>query len=157
MDKSNEEEAIPIGAMDVPPLIATVGHMPDGSGTLQAERSRHEEGRRKNRNTLRIYDIDGQQTTLVTVRVFGIHPIVPGSTGVGKEDQLLGEKIIALQPFGAEAPGYAELGDLSQIAPLGNEQKVALEVEPLTPGLRMWAFVSITNNETQHVTVIAPQ
>src|SRR5476651_734421 len=49
MDKSNEEEAIPIGAMDVPPLIATVGHMPDGSGTLQAERSRHEEGRRKNR------------------------------------------------------------------------------------------------------------
>jgi hypothetical protein len=45
----NEEEAIPIGAMDVPPLIATAGHMPDGSWTLQAERSRHEEGRRENR------------------------------------------------------------------------------------------------------------
>jgi hypothetical protein len=48
-EELNEEEAIPIGAMDVPPLIATAGHMPDGSGTLQAERSRHEEGRRKNR------------------------------------------------------------------------------------------------------------
>jgi len=48
-EELNEEEAIPIGAMDGPPLIATAGHMPDGPGTLQTERSRHEEGRRKNR------------------------------------------------------------------------------------------------------------
>ena len=29
-------------------------------------------------------------------------------------------------------------------------------VEPITPGLKIWAFISATNNETQHVTVIAP-
>jgi hypothetical protein len=43
-EELNEEEAIPIRAMDVPPLIATAGHMPDGSGTLQTERSHHEKG-----------------------------------------------------------------------------------------------------------------
>lgn len=25
------------------------------------------------------------------------------------------------------------------------------------PGLRFWAFVNVTNNETQHVTTITPQ
>lgn len=34
---------------------------------------------------------------------------------------------------------------------------VRAEIEPLTEGLRYWAFVSVTNNETQHVTTITPQ
>ena len=33
---------------------------------------------------------------------------------------------------------------------------IRVEIEPVTPGLRYWAFVSVTNNETQHITVIAP-
>lgn len=34
---------------------------------------------------------------------------------------------------------------------------VRVEVEPLGEGARFWAFVSVTNNETQHVTLITPQ
>jgi len=30
-------------------------------------------------------------------------------------------------------------------------------VEPITPGSKIWAFVSVTNNATQHVTVVNPQ
>lgn len=32
-----------------------------------------------------------------------------------------------------------------------------LEIEPVTPGLRYWAFVTVTNNATSHVTTITPQ
>jgi hypothetical protein len=32
-----------------------------------------------------------------------------------------------------------------------------IEIEPLTPGSRFWAFASITNNETQIVTLVTPQ
>ena len=34
---------------------------------------------------------------------------------------------------------------------------VRVDVEPLTPGSRYWAFVSITNNDTQRVTLVTPQ
>jgi hypothetical protein len=34
---------------------------------------------------------------------------------------------------------------------------VRLEVEPVTEGLRLWAFVTVVHNETQHATVISPQ
>jgi len=36
-------------------------------------------------------------------------------------------------------------------------QNVRIEIEPLTPGSRYWAFVSITNNDTQVVTLVTPQ
>lgn len=36
-------------------------------------------------------------------------------------------------------------------------QQIRIEIEPLTPGMRFWSFVSVTNNDTQHVTTITPQ
>lgn len=36
-------------------------------------------------------------------------------------------------------------------------ESVRIEVEPLTAGSRYWAFVSITNNSTQRVTLVTPQ
>ena len=32
-----------------------------------------------------------------------------------------------------------------------------IEIEPLTPGSRFWAFASLTNNDTQIVTLVTPQ
>ena len=32
-----------------------------------------------------------------------------------------------------------------------------VEIEPLMPYSRLWAFVTVTNNEPQHVTTITPQ
>ena len=36
-------------------------------------------------------------------------------------------------------------------------ESVRIEVTPLTPGSRYWAFASVTNNETQLVTLVTPQ
>lgn len=60
-------------------------------------------------------------------------------------------------PFRAEA-AYAEL-DIAQLLNLrlAWPQVARIEIEPLTPGSRYWGFVSLTNNETQLVTLITPQ
>jgi hypothetical protein len=60
-------------------------------------------------------------------------------------------------PFRAEA-AYAEL-DIAHLLSLrlAWPQVARIEIEPLTPGSRYWAFVSLTNNETQLVTLITPQ
>lgn len=90
------------------------------------------------RETLRVYaPTDG----LLRVRVFE----TADSPG------LLSEQIVPLRPpQGIHDPGYGELG----LYIAGNVGRI--EIEPLTPGLRYWAFVSITNNETQHITTITP-
>jgi hypothetical protein len=36
-------------------------------------------------------------------------------------------------------------------------ESVRIQVEPLTPGSRYWTFASLTNNETQLVTLVTPQ
>ena len=56
-------------------------------------------------------------------------------------------------------PGYLQLGDLLAVVPAGVAlpEAVRVEIEPLTAGSAFWAFVSVTNNDTQQLTVIAPQ
>ncbi len=49
-------------------------------------------------------------------------------------------------------PAYAQAADL----PMPSTTRARIDVEPLTPGMRIWAFVSATNNTTQQVTVISP-
>jgi hypothetical protein len=70
-------------------------------------------------------------------------------------------------PAFPQSPGTVFIGDLAgtfeQLANLppvnlpDSTPRVRLDVDPVTPSLRFWAFVSVTNNETQHVTVISPQ
>jgi hypothetical protein len=50
-------------------------------------------------------------------------------------------------------PGYAEVADLVD----GLVERFRVEVEPLTEGSAFWTVVSITNNESQHVTLVTPQ
>jgi hypothetical protein len=52
-------------------------------------------------------------------------------------------------------PPYAEI-PLSVFVP-GSDAVARVDVEPLTPGLAFWSFVSVTHNATQHVTVISPR
>jgi hypothetical protein len=53
----------------------------------------------------------------------------------------------------------AIIGDLAAAFPqLAGRGPLRIEVEPDSPGdLRIWGFAAITNNQTQHVTVISPQ
>lgn len=54
-------------------------------------------------------------------------------------------------------PAMAEIGGLEQLPELAPEEKIWIEVAPLSPGLRIWALLSLTNNETQQVTLISPR
>ncbi|HEX9160465.1 MAG TPA: hypothetical protein VF980_02060 [Thermoanaerobaculia bacterium] len=55
-------------------------------------------------------------------------------------------------------PAYAEYSQFANL--LTNPRATAamrIDVDPLTTGSRYWTFVSITNNDTQRVTLVSPQ
>jgi hypothetical protein len=50
-------------------------------------------------------------------------------------------------------PAYAESALTSPAA----STTLRIDIDPLTPGSHYWTFVSITNNDTQRVTLVTPQ
>ncbi|HEX6097621.1 MAG TPA: hypothetical protein VF432_14935 [Thermoanaerobaculia bacterium] len=54
-------------------------------------------------------------------------------------------------------PAFAEIGNIETFPELAGEPRIWVEIVPLTPGMRAWGLVSLTNNETQQVTIISPQ
>jgi hypothetical protein len=111
------------------------------------------------RQVLRIYDLDGTRVAQVIVRIYGLNPAYTNPF-LAQADPLLGQSLISFQiagpPFSPIYPGYIEISDLNAIAPLSGTERVRIEIEPVTPGLQFWAFVTVVNNETQHLTVISP-
>jgi hypothetical protein len=98
------------------------------------------------RNTLRIYASHGAN---VSIRI-------EGSGGI------MIERTIALRPgVNIFDPAYAMFTDFPTDA---GELRVTVALEPdftlppppPTPQV-LWAFISVTNNDTQHITVISPQ
>ena len=53
-------------------------------------------------------------------------------------------------------PNYAEISSFRSNLP-AEETAVRIEVEPMGFTAGFWAFVAVTNNETQHVTTVTPQ
>jgi len=105
------------------------------------------------RKTLRIYSLDPIATD-VEVREYieAEGSILSGNPSVLFADTLVGATTVHLaastNPFAG--PAYAEVGNL----PSSTAGTVRLEIRPLVPGTRIWAFLSLTNNETQAVTII---
>jgi hypothetical protein len=57
-------------------------------------------------------------------------------------------------------PSYAEYPialTIPQLILIAKDAAVRVAITPLTPGSRYWAFVSATNNTTNHVTLVTPQ
>lgn len=113
------------------------------------------------RQTLRIYEMDGtERLASVRVKIFRLDP--SHDQPHGDPDALLGEAEVPLRfapPFAVPPyhPGYAVIPDFSTIAPLGDAESLRIEIEPATEGLKLWAFVTVIHNESQHATVITPQ
>jgi hypothetical protein len=109
------------------------------------------------RALLRVYDFQPSTGHSVLVRVFHTDPKkqVPRQQVV---DPLLAEFTLSLQPpeFPLDYPGYAQV-TLWNLAGLPTTGRLRVEITPVEPGLRFWGFVSVTNNETQHVTTITPR
>jgi hypothetical protein len=114
------------------------------------------------RQTLRIYSLEQVESVdAVGVAVYRMDPSRTGSSG--DADEFLGASTVTLVypppvPAGvfARHPGYAEITDLSTLAPLGDAQHLRIQIGP-AGALRLWAFATVIHNDSQHATVITPQ
>lgn len=98
------------------------------------------------RLTLRIYDLSHSPgSSAFSVKVYA-----------NAGDTLLNELTAAALPVANAGFGYLMLSDLLPGATSG-EERFRIVVEPLEPQTPYWAFVSITNNETQHITISTPK
>ncbi|HEX6100979.1 MAG TPA: hypothetical protein VF432_31970 [Thermoanaerobaculia bacterium] len=112
------------------------------------------------RNTLRVYALPEAEQPEVEVRYF--RQPDPNGPGIDLNIYLLRVDRVALRvppPLGTWqlAPAVAVIGNIETFPELAGESTIWVEVVPLTPGMRAWGLVSVTNNETQQVTVISPQ
>jgi hypothetical protein len=96
------------------------------------------------RQKLRVYDFDGQLGHSVVVSVY--------------KDGLIAQRTLTMASSDEGAyptdPGFAQL-DLDAMPELAGQDAVNVIVRPAQEG-RYWAFISVTNNETQQVTTLAP-
>jgi hypothetical protein len=99
------------------------------------------------RQTLRVYSWRAEKNPVFSVQAFA----EDGS-------MLLERKLATVWPIDSY-PGFAEVMDIVEHHPeLATSERVTLRVTATTAGgpEPVWAFVSVTNNETQHVTLITP-
>ena len=116
-------------------------------------------------DTLRLLNIPTDGRFRVAIRVYDFEPANADRHArlqvFSAGNQLLAETTVALvPPLGWEEslPGYAQFMDLVASFPeIAASETVRVEITPITQGLRFWAFASVTNNETQHVTTVTPQ
>ena len=60
-------------------------------------------------------------------------------------------------PCDAMVPSFAMIPDLEEAFPqIAQLDRVRIEIEP-GPAYRFWAFATVTNNQTQHITIVTPQ
>jgi len=106
------------------------------------------------RALLRIYDVNPATPPAVRVRIYRFD--ARRRTGTAP-DELLAE---FTPSFGVPAertfPGSTSIPVQVNVAVLPTE-RLRVEIEPLDGAREYWAFVSVTHNATQHVTVITPR
>lgn len=106
---------------------------------------------------LRIYDMSGRTDGVATVRELDWG----GVQEWGSVDVTLQRGVGSGTPP-QNKPSYAAIalpGAFSTVLDaVGKPRRPEfdLEITPKSPGLKLWAFVTVTNNETQHVTTITP-
>jgi hypothetical protein len=106
------------------------------------------------RHTLRVYDFDGRAGARVGIRLYANEETTPRVSVTRTLGVVSTAKATPAQlPV---YPGYLEL-DPGTLMPLGGISTLRVEIEPLDEGLRIWSFLSVTNNETHHVTTFSHQ
>jgi hypothetical protein len=100
------------------------------------------------RHVLRVYDFTGLPG-MVRVEYLSI----PGGAVLSQLNlPLFGET-----GRGANGPSYPAFGHLSKPRDISGVERVRIRVTPLDQTQRLWAFVTVTNNNTQELTVVSPQ
>lgn len=105
------------------------------------------------RHTLRIYDRDARNGGQVQIRLYANQETTPRVTFVRSLTVPAGARTTT--PLNLPThPGVIQL-ELGQHIALAGLQSVRVDIEPLDAGLRLWSFVSVTNNDTHHVTTFS--
>jgi len=97
------------------------------------------------RQSLRVFDLDGIDGATVRVRIY-----------TTSTDPVVDTVLVLHRPSASDiegrpgAPAFAAVHNLAQTFPaIGNADLAMIDIQPLTPGLQIWAFVTSTNNVTQ--------
>lgn len=106
------------------------------------------------RHTLRVYEFDGRAGTRVLVRVYADNDAQPRSTTIETLTVSRHFRRFTTQALPTH-PAYLQL-DPARLVSLDGVSSLRIEVEPLDDA-RIWAFVSLTNNDTHHVTTFSAQ
>jgi hypothetical protein len=105
------------------------------------------------RRHLRIYDVDARPGAAVRIRVFALEATVP---------RLEIDRPFTFSPahnpnFSRPVtPGFIQI-DFQEFAEVVGIGRARIEVQPLTPDLRFWAFLTMTDLTTQEFTLITPE
>ena len=110
------------------------------------------------RRVVRLHAVPTDARFRATLRIYGYLDAVTAQLRILDEatHAVIGSQKIALAASqdSTSYPPYAQISSLRDTFPqIAAYETVGVEVESEL----IWAFVSVTNNETQHVTVIAPQ
>ncbi len=104
-----------------------------------------------NRMTLRIYDPRRMEGSSVLVEILSPTTEVLASTTLAPGN-------FEAMALSEDYPGYDAIFNLVGTFPqLASYETVHVRLTPLTEGMEYWAFLSITDNATQHVALYTPQ
>ena len=112
------------------------------------------------RITLRVYGLPGN-APMIRVRAFQEPQAVWGSPQSPSE--LIAERMFALNRASNTAGGVIQQGpslvidDALGIQSMSTDKRYRITVQSTTPGVPIWALVTVTNNQTQRVAAIAPK
>jgi hypothetical protein len=110
------------------------------------------------RSLLRLYSMNAAGAASVRVRFYAVDP----NTGfpAARPDTLIAEVTPAFVLPPTESapycPAYAEIA-LWREPSLQNASRIRVEVVPGDSIQQYWGFVSVTNNDTQEVSIITPR
>ncbi len=111
------------------------------------------------RSTLRVYSLDSARPTRVRLSIYGvtIDPLdFRTDTRIGSVDLALQDLSTILPENSITTPGFLEVLNVEQIMP-STFTHLRVDVEPLDATTRISAFISVTHNDTQHITIITPR
>jgi len=115
------------------------------------------------RPVVRLHAIPTDSRFRDTLRIYGYDSAGPVQVRILDESKnaiIATMQLDAVQPPDRTTfPPFAQIASLRDAFPqLAAYETVGVEIDSaFTPPAPIWAFISVTNNETQHVTIIAPQ
>ncbi len=109
------------------------------------------------RQLLRIYDFSQTLGAGVRIRFFDVAPSSAQTWLDQPRDVLLREATVPFLVRLSDQPGYAQFSDFGPLIAASLHAMLRIQMEPLNPNSRIWALVTLTNNDTQQVTIVSPK